>query len=495
MNVHQARQLLLLRAIEVAPLADAQPAQPTPPLWTPSDAQWADAEALRQVGEASPPDTFLAARAALAVDRIAERDPALARLRQPTALSGPVISGALLALVLIAGLATDAVGPSQRVNLLAPPLLAVMAWNLAVYFAILVNALRGRRASAPGAARSSWAVLQVSKWMQEKLMPRPSSTTSADITRRFTVDWAKASQPLIWARMATVLHLAAIAVAAGALFALYARGLVFEFKAGWDSTFLGADFVHRWLDFLLAPAQAMSGLALPDATHIETLRFSNGDGENAARWIHWYAITTGLIMLPRAALAALSLLRAGRLQRNFPLPLDDRYFQRLLQQQTRAAGGHAQMVLVLPYGMRMASELQPPLDAAIDSELGPGLRSRILPNTAPGGEDDLADDWPATALGNQNASYLLALFALSATPERETHGAFVLVVKARAESMPGHPQWRVMIDESGFRQRLAEADMARRLADRRLAWQKLLNELGAGPALFVDLGAGHPATA
>ena len=88
------------------------------------------------------------------------------------------------------------------------------------------------------------------------------------------------------------LHLAAVAVAAGALAAMYLRGLGLEYRAGWDSTFLDAQAVHRWLNLLLGPASALSGIALPEPAQLEALRFSTGPGENAARWIHLYALTT-----------------------------------------------------------------------------------------------------------------------------------------------------------------------------------------------------------
>ncbi len=46
-----------------------------------------------------------------------------------------------------------------------------------------------------------------------------------------------------------------------------------------------------------------------------------------------------------------------------------------------------------------------------------------------------------------------------------------------------------MIDESGYRARLAPVDRERRLDERRRAWRKLLAEAGAGEPWFVDLTA------
>ncbi len=501
MNAQQARRVLLVRAVEENRQSGDESVQSSASAaWTAADADWADAEALRRIGDGSTGERFLIERANLAIDRIAERNQADAKTwaslgRYPEGQGLSLILVFLLVLALLAGLATDALGPSRQVNLLAPPLLALMGWNIAVYVGLLAQAgWRFFQSPQTSTAHSQTVgyIERLASMLTRKWSLRRLPAGAPVEARRFADDWARAGRPLHAARLAGWLHLAALAVAAGALLALYARGLVFEFQAGWDSTFVGADFVHRWLSVLLAPAQAISSMALPDAAHIKSLRFANGGGENAARWIHWYAITTGLIMLPRLALAAAAMLHSRRLQRNFPLPLGDRYFQRLLQRQSRASGRTAQVVGVLPYGHRLAGDLESRLAAAVDNEWGPGLSLKILANTAVGDEDELADDWPRAAFGDADVRWLLPLFALSATPERETHGAFIRMLKTRLASMAGYPQWRVMIDESGFRERLAGADLERRVAERRLAWQKLLDELGAGPALSVDLASRRP---
>ena len=107
------------------------------------------------------------------------------------------------------------------------------------------------------------------------------------------------------ARIARALHIGAAAFALGALASLYARGLAFEYRAGWDSTFLDADGVQRLLAVVLWPATALAGFPLPDAPTLAALRFSTGPGENAARWIHAHAIgVVAVVVLPRLLLAA-----------------------------------------------------------------------------------------------------------------------------------------------------------------------------------------------
>jgi len=87
----------------------------------------------------------------------------------------------------------------------------------------------------------------------------------------------------------------------------------------------------------------------------------------------------------------------------------------------------------------------------------------------------------------------IALFALTSTPERETHGAFIDALTARCGAAP----W-VLVDESTFRRRFTGPDAEQRLQERRATWQALLQGHGA-TAVFVDLlepeyaGAGRSA--
>ena len=111
------------------------------------------------------------------------------------------------------------------------------------------------------------------------------------------------------ARAARVLHLAAALFALGAVAGLYVRGLVFEYRAGWESTFLDAPAVHALLSFFLSPAAQLIGASFPSVDQIAALRFTNGapGNANAALWIHLYAITVGVIVIvPRLALALIA---------------------------------------------------------------------------------------------------------------------------------------------------------------------------------------------
>lgn len=110
-------------------------------------------------------------------------------LKWPSWLGWLVVLGAFLL-----GIGTDAVGSaSHTVNILAPPLLLLMLWNMAVYALIAANAL--------------------SK------------------SRHFKLPKLDQTEAIALARGTTIMHWAAAALALGALLAMYGRGLVFDYQA------------------------------------------------------------------------------------------------------------------------------------------------------------------------------------------------------------------------------------------------------------------------
>src|SRR5690606_34101339 len=106
MNEADARSTLLVRAWETAPAGAVA--------WTDEDRAWASRAAARSEGEQAPADAFVAARARLALTRIAEREPAVPRTLRALRWR-PWTVWALAAVSLALGLATDALGASRQV--------------------------------------------------------------------------------------------------------------------------------------------------------------------------------------------------------------------------------------------------------------------------------------------------------------------------------------------------------------------------------------------
>ncbi len=462
MNEAAARRVVLVRAFERAPASDA---------WSQADREWATRAAAQVEGEAASDDAFIARRAALAAERLAERDKRVPKLLASVQWPGWV-AWALPVLAFAAGAAADAVGSGKQINLLAPPLLGLLAWNLGVYLVVLVRGAWGlidRRARGLGPVA--------------RLLGRLAHVTGAapkragKVAAEFVADWMQASQALNAARLGRVLHVSAAAFALGALAALYLRGLAFEYRAGWESTFLSAASVHGLLGVVLGPASAITGIALPDVAGVEKLRFPGG--ENAADWLRLYAVTIGaVVVVPRLLLALGDRWLEARLAARFPLPLDEPYFRTLL----RVLREEPVAARVAPYGAVPSPQATLNLNALLAQALGRGSRVSIAPLTAFGAEDDID---PARIVGD--ATLLLPLFSLTATPEAENHGAFIERLREAAAGR----RLVALVDESGFRRQFG--DTSRRLPERQALWREFLKERRLG-AVFVDLDQpAHPA--
>jgi len=93
--------------------------------------------------------------------------------------------------------------------------------------------------------------------------PKLSSTVGDGLPatgQRFVVEWHELALPLYEARAGRVLHLSAAFFAIGALLGLYLRAIAFEYRIGWESTFLQATSVHALLSFVLEPAARLLGI-------------------------------------------------------------------------------------------------------------------------------------------------------------------------------------------------------------------------------------------
>ncbi len=486
MTESDLRDVLLMRATEQA--AAASPPDARLAVDLAADLDWAGAEARRRLGAAAAPQDWLALRARLGLARRAERGAAwlpgagaLPAVRKPLSL-------ALLALTLGLGMASDGLGAGRQINLLALPMLGLLAWNILVYAGLLALALRSAgdrrsRPMSPPVGPRRHALLGLAASVQRRLSRLAAPALAAGPAEsaavlRFQRDWLAASLPLQSARLAALLHAAAAALALGLLLSLYARGLVLDYRAGWDSTFLDANAVRALLGGLLGPAAAISQQALPDAQALAALRLASGGGEGAARWIHLWALTlTAAVVMPRLALAAAAGLRARRRAADLPWPagLTD------LQPVLASAGQARRPVLVLAYSYALDGPRQARLRALLADQ---GQTATLLPSLPLG-----AEDLPTLGLPADHPPELLALFALTATPEAESHGAFL---RALATRLPAGGQLRVLVDESGFRQRFGGAAGQQRLGQRRAAWAACVAAAlpaGAAGPQFIDLAA------
>jgi Protein of unknown function (DUF2868) len=324
----------------------------------------------------------------------------------------------------------------------------------------------------------------------------PGSGRGNAVLAAFQTSWAQVSAPLMSSRAACLLHIAAAALALGLIGSLYVRGLVLDYRAGWQSTFLDVDQVRSTLALLLSPATLFTGISVPDVAALQALRSgpepsaaaaatatATATSTSAAPWIHLYAAMLLLfVLLPRTVLAAMAALRAWHLSKRLPLPLHEPYFQRLV----RAQHGGAAQVLVLPHGAAPAAAAVAGLRRVLVTALGEPLGLRVATPTAYG-EEDAAPNANANANAATNAgnaadatTLCLLLVDLATTPEADTHGRFIQAQRSAAPAV----QMLLCADEAALRARFA--NLPARLAERRTAWRGFAAAQGIG-FVSVDL--------
>jgi hypothetical protein len=433
-----ARRLSLLRAVETDDGAAAG-------LWTPEDRQWATRLARDSAGAGAPPERVLAERAAHAAQRLRSRHPAVAAwLDQRTRLGPWLLAAGLLAL--LAGLLVDQIGASQRINLLAPPVWLLVGWNLLVYVGIALQPL-WPPAIGPALRRR----------LQALWTPR-----SSGLMPQLQAQWMLQSAALNGARAALLLHAGRGRAGAGVVAGLYLRGLVLDYRAGWQSTFLDAAAVHTLLAALLAPAQALTGITLPGTEALASAAAcAPGQAPGpAAPWLHLYAATLLLAVIgPRLLLALLAAWRVHRLSRRWTLPGHDTW----LQQQLRVASGGAAQVWVLPHAVPLAAASALGLRALLAPVLGDDLQLQPAVAVAHGDEDPPATAPPGTGLG-------VLLVDATATPEAEVHGRLLAALRSASPGLT----IALAVDAEAFERRFSH--LPQRQAERRRAWQALAGQ-------------------
>ena len=206
--------------------------------------------------------------------------------------AGLAVAGLALAL----GAALDRITDPHRVDLLSAPLLLIIAWNLLVYLGLLISLFIPARATG-GPKSGLIRRLSVGKLAVPRKVPPVLSTGLLS----FMGEWSQLSAKLTTARLSRTIHLSAAMFALGAVLSLYGRGLLSQYAAGWESTFLDATQVHGLLSVLFAPAIAVFQLQGFTLAEIEALRFPQTTApEGGARWVHLYAATIFLLVSCRA---------------------------------------------------------------------------------------------------------------------------------------------------------------------------------------------------
>ena len=458
MNEHAAREVLLVRAIENADahrnvLSDDDRAHASASAL--ALAQW-DASSNKKAVTRSQ---FLHKRAGLILKRIEERVPAFGSVaRRKGAVAR--IASILPLLGLLVGALLDRISDPHRVDLLSAPLLGIIAWNWVVYsmllFGLAASVFQRTKMQNPWVARLTRLKAPV-----RGSLPPPLAAGVA----LFDTDWLSTSAPLMRVRLLRALHFCAAAFALGAVISLYARGLLSQYRAGWESTFLDASQVHAALSLLFWPAMKLFQLPGFSIAEVQALRLpQTGNDTAGAQWVHLYAVTLVLwAMLPRLVLAGAAGWREKSLTKRFPIDLGQPYFRQLLPK----TGPDLPAVLrVFPYSFTVDEARDKGLATVAKMLLGAKARVMLRPSTGYGHESDGST---SSAADPDQITRTVVLFNLNATPEPENHGAFLerfvkqgmaragVARGASGESGElGSVGFSVLIDESAYLERMGD---------------------------------------
>jgi hypothetical protein len=493
MRERELSTVLLIKAVEEAdregtllPVADRASAT--------RDAARAESE----TGRAPAPDTatgplsapaqrLLVARAQLLRARLTARVPVVDSL---LALAGGPwwITALLLGLGLVAGFSLSALDGTRRINVLAFTLLGLVGWSLLVYLSALVRRARALARRTPGSATIPRLLAYTGLARVRRVITRSAAFNAplATALGRFVGEWQETAGPALVARASRLLHLSAAATGIGLIAGLYLRGIVLDYRAGWESTFLTPEQVRALLRVVYGPASLVTDIPIPDAAHLAGIRWQEGrGGENAAPWIHLLAATALLfVVLPRLVLALGATLVVWRrsLSASMPASLAP-YFRSVFG---AAAGPMGRGIVgVVPYAYEPPASASAALRRLLPAALGDGMAVDVRAQVPYGGEDDLLAHLPER--GGAITDVIVLLFSLAATPEDQSHGIVIAGVRDWLAASRRHAQLLVLVDERPYAERMgAQTGFAERLAARRALWESFVSARGV-KACLLDL--------
>lgn len=347
-----ARRLVLARAIDDA--------DPQGKLLSEVEREQLEREAFEQSRPPSGalvPSHYLQLRATRVLAAVENRNPRIAALREPEPWRRWL--AVLLPLALCAvGAAIDRIDNPGRVNMLSPPLLGVILWNLLAYALLAAGALLPRQ----WVPRLPLAAVQ--RWLAGTGVDRRTGRLRADVLARFHHHWLQAAGRLQALRARQLLHLCAAAWAVGLAISIVLGGVVREYRVGWESTLLDVRQVHGFLQVLFAPVVALLPFEPFSVADLQRMAFRSQQpvevGE-ARRWIWMYvALLAVLVIVPRLLLAGAAGWQRRRAARAVRIDLRDPYYAQVL---ARVSPARVTLALVAPAGpgrdavLRMLGEI------------------------------------------------------------------------------------------------------------------------------------------
>lgn len=370
-------------------------------------------------------------------------------------------------LALVAGYWFTDLGQAGDFNLLALPLVGLLAWNAVV---IILGLLCELMPATAVAGRGGWVAEFLAHGISR--MGKATKEVESGVAETVRARYEELAWPLAWRRLQMRLrmwlHLAAALLAIGGAAALYARGWSHEYRAVWESTLLGKHEAAAFFEALFKPASKVLRVPVP-LDQIADMHRTLGQVAKPAParpWIHLYAGTLlVLIVLPRLLLAGLGAARCCRIVAQPARALSwGGYLRSLL----RAVEGGSELIQVLVHAIEPTTHHREVWDRGIRERFGGMARAEYVRIPA-GEEDEFAAAWQPVCPN------LVMLFNMATTPEAEVQRRLVSDVRQRLLTKHAEPELIVLLDGTS----LAGRWSPEKIAGREQLWSQMVEGLAS----------------
>ncbi|WP_395737793.1 DUF2868 domain-containing protein [Prosthecobacter sp.] len=376
-------------------------------------------------------------------------------------------------LALVTGYWVTDLGQEAEFNLLALPLVGLLAWNAVVIVLGLLCELIPANAVA---GRGGWVAEFLAHGISR--MGKASKEVTSGVAETVQKRFEELAWPLAWKRLQMRLrmwlHVAAALLAIGGAVALYARGWSREYRAVWESTLLSENGAKAFFEALFTPASRVLRLPVP-TDQIDGMHRTGGKVETPAPALPWIDLYAGtlmvLVVVPRLLLAGIG---AARCCRTMARPARALQWGNYLRTLLRAVEGGSERIQVLVHAIEPTPAHREVWDRGVRERFGGMARAEYVRIPA-GEEDEFAAAWQPVCAN------LVMLFNMATTPEAEVQRRLVSDVRQRLLTKHADPELVVLLDGTS----LAGRWSPEKIAGREQLWSEMVEGIASDVIVAV----------
>ena len=305
------------------------------------------------------------------------------------------------------------------INLLSPPILGILVWNIVIYVALIGRAMfclvRPRQ-------KENGTISHGPRTWIEALIRKSAAFKLTRLGRSFAAEMLVLLEPQICAMAARAFHLAAAAFAAGMLASIAVRGIGTAYIVGWESTWFAHDpaLMANLLKALYGWLPALSSSPdLSNATVASMNLAAGGAASDPAPWLlALMSLLFVVVILPRLLFAAFLTQRIAA-NRTVKLSLDDPYYDAIFETLTPP---QQKAVLYVDASLDSSLTAAPERLMTTLRENGAARPLCALIDNAEHVPCSIWEDDPAERFSAHNGRPAFLWLDATATPEAEVHG-------------------------------------------------------------------------